>query len=51
MKGGVVTCEVDEQEIQELMDGSRTSIDFWFEDQNISVEVVMMNNEVEEDEA
>lgn len=41
-KGGAVICEVDEQELQELMDGSRDSIDFWFEDMNINVEVRMM---------
>ncbi len=48
MKGGTVIAEVTEDELQELMDGSRDSIDFWFEDQNINVTVQMMNTEGEE---
>lgn len=42
MKGGAVVCEVDEQELQELIEGSRDSIDFWFGDVNINVQVKMI---------
>jgi hypothetical protein len=40
MKSGPVVCEVDEQELQELLDGSRDSIDFWFEDINVQVKMI-----------
>lgn len=44
-KQAVLTCELDEQELQELLDGTRDKFEFVFEDDHVTVEVVRMQND------